>query len=286
MKLSHRLKLDRMAVEEAGPDPGRMAAAIHAQLPNPRGPVPVHEIAYALDIVAIREAPTRGFEAALITPEERGEGVILINGTSSYRRQRYSIGHELGHFLNPAHQPTLHAAWFACTAPDLSASWSNAKSHALASRHLRQEAEANRFAIELLAPVHLVRSFLGGSPDLAAVVALADSLGLSREAGARRYVGLHCQVAAMVFSENDVVRYVERGNYFPGIARRTGQNLGEVPVATGLSGISDRIQGDPGDWLARPSSETLIIQTLHQRDGFAMTLLTLGGAAAAHDAAQ
>jgi hypothetical protein len=35
------------------------------------------------------------------------------------------------------------------------------------NRHLRQEAEANRLAIELIAPVRLLRPFLFGIPDLA-----------------------------------------------------------------------------------------------------------------------
>ena len=53
------LALDRMEIEEAGPNPERLAAAIHAQLQLKAGPVPVYEIAEALDIVEIREAASR-----------------------------------------------------------------------------------------------------------------------------------------------------------------------------------------------------------------------------------
>jgi hypothetical protein len=45
------LELDRMAIEEAGPNPERLAAAIHLQLRDKGGAVPVYAIAKSLDIV-------------------------------------------------------------------------------------------------------------------------------------------------------------------------------------------------------------------------------------------
>ena len=50
------LELDRIAVEDVGADPVRLAAAILTQLPDITGAIPVHEIARALDIEEIREA--------------------------------------------------------------------------------------------------------------------------------------------------------------------------------------------------------------------------------------
>jgi Zn-dependent peptidase ImmA (M78 family) len=70
------------------------------------------------------------------------------------------------------------------------------KASVSASRHYTQEAEANRFAIEVLAAPRLVRPYLRGVPDLAKVLMLSDALGLSREAAARRYVELHAQPCA------------------------------------------------------------------------------------------
>jgi len=99
--------LDRIDVEGAGPNATRLAKAIHGQLGPRPGPVKVHEIARALDIVDIREEALDGFEAALITLPDRPYGSILINLNSSPQRRRYSVGHELLHFLNPWHEPTL-----------------------------------------------------------------------------------------------------------------------------------------------------------------------------------
>src|SRR3712207_5591168 len=99
------LDLDRMRLEDVGANPERLAEAIHDQLPGIGGAVPVHDIARALDIVEIREEPLTSFEGALITSPEKDRGAILVNALSSPQRRRYTVGHELGHFLNPWHKP-------------------------------------------------------------------------------------------------------------------------------------------------------------------------------------
>lgn len=45
-------------------------------------------IAKALDIIEIREESLENFEAALITPLDRGFGSILIYRNSSWQRRR------------------------------------------------------------------------------------------------------------------------------------------------------------------------------------------------------
>jgi hypothetical protein len=95
------VELDRMAIEDVGANPERLAQAIHDQLPGLQGAVPVYDIARALDIEEIRDEALSGFEGALITPPEKGTGSILVNATSPRQRRRYTVGHELGHFLNP-----------------------------------------------------------------------------------------------------------------------------------------------------------------------------------------
>jgi hypothetical protein len=141
------------------------------------------------------------------------------------------------------------------------------------SRHVAQEIEANRFAIELLAPTRLLRPYLSGIPDLAKVIELADDLGLSREAGARRYVELHQGPTALVFSADGVVRYVQRHSDFPFVSCQRGQRLLALPAATDEAGLSAHVEADPRDWLGRPGRDCLVVQTLSQRDGYAITLL-------------
>jgi Zn-dependent peptidase ImmA (M78 family) len=185
------LALDRMAIEEVGPNPERLAAAIHDQLQHKSGEVPIEAIATALDIIEIRKARLQSFEGALLAPDDRNVGAILLNSESSPVRRRFTLAYELGHFLNSWHGLQNLSRGFACSRMDIAIPWRKPSSSA--SRHAVQEAEANRFAIDLLAPRWLMRPYLRGIPDLAAVLRLSKELGLSREAGGRRYVELHEQ---------------------------------------------------------------------------------------------
>jgi hypothetical protein len=137
-----------MVIEDAGPNPKKLAEAIHAQLKLRSGAVPIHAIARALDIVDIREERLPGMEGALVMPLDRNQGAIFANARSSGRRRRFTIAHELGHFLNPWHEPPSPLA-FACTAEDLRTTWRDLPRDP--NRHWQQDSQANRFAIELLA---------------------------------------------------------------------------------------------------------------------------------------
>ena len=152
------LELGRVEIEAVGADPVRLAAAVVAQLGSVAGALPVHEIARALDIEEIREAQLTSLEGCLLTDRQKSYGWILVNGASSPRRRRYTVAHELGHFLNERHVPTSEGG-FRCTREDMT-------HPARRGRHLWQEREANSFAIELLAPGKLIRSRLSGAADL------------------------------------------------------------------------------------------------------------------------
>lgn len=78
-----------MPLEEVGGHPERLVGAIHDQLPDLTGPVPVVEIALALDIEEIREEPLKSFEGALITPPVKVYWSIVVNARSSRQRRRY-----------------------------------------------------------------------------------------------------------------------------------------------------------------------------------------------------
>jgi IrrE N-terminal-like domain len=67
--------------------------------------MPIHQIAEALDIVEIQQARLKGLEGALVSAPERDIGLIVVNSASSVQRQRFTVAHELGHFLNPWHRP-------------------------------------------------------------------------------------------------------------------------------------------------------------------------------------
>jgi len=261
-----------MTVEEAGPDPVRLAAAIHRQLGASAGPVPIHAIATALDIVEIREAQITSFEGALVMPVDRNIGAIAVNAASPRRRRRFTIAHELGHFLSPHHRP-VNGVSFACSTRDLGSGWKGPANDL--DRHLVQEAEANRFAIELLAPPRLMRRALTGIPDLAKIVAVSEALDLSREAIARRTVELHPEPIAVLFSRDGRLRYAERAGAFPFIALSQGDRLPTLPAAAGADGLSAHEDADPRDWFAGRTAPSLVVQTLYQDEGYAITLLAV-----------
>jgi Zn-dependent peptidase ImmA (M78 family) len=262
------IKLDRMALDDVGANPRRLAEAIHGQLGERRGPVPVDKIAIALDIQEIREERLTNIEAALVTTPERGCGSILVNLSSSPQRRRFSVGHELCHFLNPLHLPTSTEGFW-CSRSDMRVTAYNDS-----DRHGRQEAEANTFSIELLAPRARVRPYLKASPDLKEVLRLAKDLDISREAAARRYVELHHETAAAVFCGGGEFIYAQRNDEFPPLCLRKGQ---PVDLAQGLEQgqVSLFEDVDAADWVYRPQGVKLAAQTVFQRNGFSTTLLHL-----------
>jgi Zn-dependent peptidase ImmA (M78 family) len=266
LSLAH---LCRMDLDDVGANPARLAEAIHGQLGPVEGPVPVQEIALALDIVEVCCERLTNLEGALLTDPNRSRGAILVNAASGRGRQRYTLAHELGHFLNPYHRPTS-ADGFTCTRADMAEA-----DTATADRHRRQEAEANRFAIELLAPVKRMRPFLAGPPDLRDVLAAKKALDISVAAAVRRYVELNDQPAAVVFGRNDRVDYVTRGPEFPWIRLQRGNRLPELPPARHGLKYSAVRDGDPDLWLERDNSGELTVQTLYQQGERTVSLLAV-----------
>lgn len=262
------LDLDRIEIESVGGDPVRLARAIHRQMPDHEGAVPVHDIAHALDIEEIRERPLNSFEGCLITDRDKSRGAILVNASSGRRRRRYSVAHELCHFLSEKHEPT-EPEGFRCTSDDMAYP-------ARSGQHLKQEREANSFAIELLAPERLIRHRLRRPADLEHVLAIATDLDISREAAARRYAALHDERLAVVFSAGERVRYVEKGNGFPATAVWANDKLPPLPRKprddTDLTTL-DEVSAH--HWLSRPNNVSLYLQTLYQAKGYGMTLLVL-----------
>jgi Zn-dependent peptidase ImmA (M78 family) len=73
--------------------------------------------AQELDIADIRDMSTDGFEGGLITDDARSSGYILVNRSARRRRRRFTIGHELGHFLMTTHK--VPAGGFQCSRDDM-----------------------------------------------------------------------------------------------------------------------------------------------------------------------
>ena len=272
------MQISRMDLDDAGANPQRIAEAIIAQIPDLPRRVPVEEIAYALDIVEISVEPLKSFEGVLITSgPEKTEGSILVNAKSGLRRRRYTVGHELGHFLHPHHIPPTDG--FHCTSEDMARS--NVKGN---SKRILQELQANAFAAELLLPRVLFVRDLQYKRELGleAIIELSDNYDISKEAVARRYVSLQEEACAIVFSHEGRIRYFCRHDNFPWLDIRSGSPVpGESTAAKpeGKAGMATNwAVVDAGIWLSSPGRRALCEQTLLQQGGYRMTLLALDDA--------
>jgi Zn-dependent peptidase ImmA (M78 family) len=111
-------------------------------------PVPIDEWATALDITATKPMETEGFEGGLIMFADRSEATILFNWHADRRRQRFTIGHELGHFLLPWHK-LRNEEGFRCSKQAMAVF----RVQPVGDRYMEMEAQANRFSAGLLMPV-------------------------------------------------------------------------------------------------------------------------------------
>ena len=270
------LKIDRMDIDDVGGDPIRLAEAIVKQLPDLSKPIPVREIATAIDIYEIREELLDGLEGGLIVPVDKSEGAILVHRDRPETRKRYTIAHEIGHYVNPWHKSDSPEG-FRCRPKDMSV-----ERFAPDDRAAKMEVQANQFAAELLMPRVQVDQFLKGlaGADIAHVIRMADArFNVSREAAARRYVERHPEPVAVVFSKDGVIRYAKPSGDFPKLGVWGGERLpSESQSANSQAAVGSvtewaEVRGHA--WLAKSAGVTLFEQTLAQQNGFRMTLLTI-----------
>ena len=192
------MNISRSDLDGTGSPEGLIGKILKA-LPDLRIPVPVEELARALDIADIVVLTTNGFEGGLITDDFKSEGTILVNRHARRGRRRFTIGHELGHFPIPTHVPVKDGK-FLCSRDDMRR-WSGSETNA----YTRMEVEANRFAAYLLMPPPKMRSFMGQfrDPDLAHIVDVASAFDISKEPAARAYAQYHHHVIAIAVIKDE-----------------------------------------------------------------------------------
>ena len=271
------MKIDRMDLADFG-SPEKIVRGILQLLPDLPIPVPIMELASELDIIGFEELETEGFEGGLLTDENKAEGIILVNQRSSDRRQRFTIGHELGHFLCPWHQPSGPDG-FLCSPDDMRRAFAREE-----ERAARMEVEANSFSAQILLPAPHFKKDLSRrvGADIEHIIALADRYDTSKDATARRYVELHDERCAAIVSHKGRVLRIYRPKGFPFIEVSPGHPLpsGSLSARANLteSRVSDWDDTDSALWLASYRGRRLPAmyeQVLPQRDGYRLTLLSI-----------
>lgn len=268
------MKIDRLDLDGLG-SPAAIAAKIHEHLSDMPGKVPVEQLCALLDITSINEIRTDGFEAALVMDELKASGAILLASGRPEARRRFSIGHELGHFLIPSHRPHPDHP-FSCSLTDLHQL--NPKDR---DRRRRIEAEANRFAAHLLMPPKLIRARMRQVvASLESVVTMSRDLGVSKEAMARAWVDASRDAVAIIVAQHGCILRQYRSEDFPWLPSGIGEPLPVDSVAASFADMPDQYSPieeiDSDVWLGEHDAKKVLAlteQVLAQRDGFAMILL-------------
>lgn len=270
------MPISRMDLADAG-SPDKLVTLILQAEPDLPLPVPIEDLCARLDITRIEELKTDGFEGGLVTDADRSEGIVLVR-TGFAARRRFTIAHELGHFLMPLHVPDQPGR-FLCKSSDLLRL--TAKE---GDRRQRMEVEANRFASLLLMPPPMLRQAMRGfrEPDLQHVPALARQFGVSKEAMARAYAQHHGEPIAIVVTHAGTVLRCYRNLAFPfitcanGSAVPAGSLYHRGPHQGGIA--SDFAECIPDRWIEVRRGErapSLYEQVYPQRDGYGLLLLHL-----------
>jgi Zn-dependent peptidase ImmA (M78 family) len=247
--------------------PEQLVAEILRQNPQMPVPVPLEDLARLAGISKIEAFTSDGFEGALIANATKSEGAIFYSNRGPRPRQRFTIGHELGHFLLPWHRQ----AKFQCTAEDITSGGNK-----------DWEIQANQFAAELLIPAPLVKTRLQKlkDPELAHIMALRDEFETSMEMTARRVVELSEYACAVIFSKDNVVRYPVWSPYFTHrLCVKKGERLpAKSPSREAASDPDEWHELDAHWWLVErrgeDTPESVYEQTLVQENGHKVTLLT------------
>lgn len=234
-------------------------------------PVPIHTIASCLDIVSIEPLSTQSFEGMLLKKD--WQGFIFYNSSSPESRQRFTIGHELGHWMIPSH---LIGNQLSCTKQQLSSFYSKGKS---IPKEIRIEIEANRFSAQVLMPEKEFRVDINkAEPDLRHLFLVSQKYNVSMVACCLRFRELSDYACAIIQHQNFVIKRIFKTKNFPSLDRNFKEgsfiapkslSASELPITTDPKPIDWRI------WLQREISRSteLYEQVLQQSDGYRTTLL-------------
>lgn len=270
------MHVSRIDLADKGSPEGLVSLILKME-PDLQIPIPIEALARHLDIEDICTLETEGFEGGLLTDTARSRGIILVKDGVSRQRRRFTIGHELGHFLIANHIPDKEGQ-FLCSREDL-----NRLSVKEGDRRARMEVEANRFSSLLLLPPPHLRLALNNhrAPSIEHMIELARRFDVSKEAMARAYADFHPEaIAFIVIHEGKVLRTYSNKVRFPII---TAQRQRPVPQGSMFhrrnlqigvpSEIDSRI---PDIWISVQrgrAAPTLCEQVCLQAQGFALIML-------------
>jgi hypothetical protein len=139
--------------------------------------------------IRIREKAFERFDGVLIRGDDARRGIIGVNSAiQELGRKRFTIAHELGHFIIPYHR-------------QMKTMCETALIESFSARLATRELEANEFATELLLPGKILRRrFDLDNPSLSQISLVAHEFDASLTAATWRFLALTKQPCAMVWT--------------------------------------------------------------------------------------
>ena len=200
--------------------------------------------AIGLDVVYRQ---VESYEGVLLRIKGVPRGCVVINsGIREESRQRFTLAHEIGHFVLPDQQ-------------DLSAPCARESIENWEEELKGPELDANRFAAEILMPRPVLQKYLRSEPSFEALRSIAGLCGTSLTASGFQLMALTSFRASLVWSKNgrvrwyksseDFVRWVKKGELSEGTfasdcfkGRQVPNELEPVPASAWLfeKGLSEQ----------------------------------------------
>lgn len=218
------------------------------------------DIAFDLG-VTVKEGPLVGAAGSLVRIGEFG--TIRIPSDQHPERKRFSIAHELGHFV----LKHGHSIQRLCSDEDMFSWYTRG-----------EETEANIFAAELMLPRTLIEKRCDvREVNLFPIRELSNEFRSSLTATAIRFVRFCPEMCAVVFSQDSMIRwYYKSEDWWPRISR--GQKLDQRTLAydffrgKAIPDEPEEIQSDA--WIDRKLEDDLVEHSLGSTQfNFVLTIL-------------
>jgi hypothetical protein len=231
-------------VIEAGMPPEKILSLLGIREPED---IDIEAIAFACGATILKE-PLTGCEANIIGSGDKA--IITVNSKSIPGRQRFSSGHELGHWMNDRGQNA-----FGCTKLQMNSEWTGNNA----------ETRANRFASDLLLPLSMFVPLAKGRPiTLETVAYLAALFTMSRTATAIRLVDHGSFPAMLIHYERGQRKWFLRSNKDVPSSLFPVYRLKPYSLAADLltNKLEDKKSGDvrADRWFERDKSEKYYIR--------------------------
>lgn len=195
----------------------------------------------------ISEVPAKGFDGALTRSEGHQKGIILVNANTKERsRKRFTIAHEIGHFIIPHHRKRGNVC-------------EDRKVDSFDRSLGQAEIEANEFAAELLLPTTVLRErFALNDISFAQLSAIAAEFETSLTATTRSFLTLTNLPCAMIWSVKGQARWCFRSDtfrFFLPVADLPANGSLAAGIFNGRDAPSDFTSVRPDAWFDRQAAE-------------------------------